>query len=143
MGKREEERIARNVLRWLNTFPEIPKTAGAIRYESLSADRTCMALSTIPGTYITAWDIVGGYEAEYRFAVFYRVKPGGSDDKSLKADELLEGLAAWASSQPLCIGEEIDVQKVEPTSRAAIFAQYENGDEDHQIFMKLTYQSRA
>ena len=40
----------------------------------------------------------------------------------------------------LDLGEGINALKVEATTRASLFAMYENGDEDHQILMKLTYE---
>jgi len=32
------------------------------------------------------------------------------------------------------------VVSVEPTTRSSLFAAYDNGDEDHQIFMRLIYE---
>lgn len=134
----EESRITRNLLIWLNAFPEKP--VGIINYEFLAADESNMALSLIQGTYITQRYILGGHKAEYQFKIIYRIKPGNSMDKRLKADELLNELGDWASAQTPDIGEGIRTIKIETTARSSLFAIYENGDEDHQILMKLTYE---
>ena len=60
-------------------------------------------------------------------------------DKRLKADELLNRLGDWASGQTPDIGEGLSVQTLEPTTRSSLYGMFENGDEDHQIFMRLLY----
>ena len=100
-----------------------------------------MALSTIQAAYIVKKYILGGYQAEYQFKVIYRMKPGNSNDKRLKADETLNALGDWAASEkPPSIGDGRKVIRIEPTTRSSLFAVYENGDEDHQILMKMNYE---
>ena len=99
-----------------------------------------MALSTIQAAYIVQKYILGGYQAEYQFKVIYRLKPGNSNDKRLKADELLNAIGDWANGQKPDIGDDKRVISMEPTTRSSLFAMYENGDEDHQILMKLNYE---
>lgn len=140
VAQKEEEKISRNVLIWLNTSPYIPETVDTIRYETLNADATNMAMSTIQGAVITQRYILGGHQAEHQFKIIYRVKPGRSMDARLKADELLDRLGVWASRNKPNLGEDIRVIRVEPTTQSSLFAIYENGDEDHQILMKLTYE---
>ena len=134
----EEYQVSRKLLVWLNTYPEKP--VDLIRFEFLPADRTAMAMSTIQAAYILKKYILGGYKAEYQFKLIYRIKPGNSNDKRLKADELLDALGDWTIGQRPDIGEGKTVVSVEPTTRSSLFAVYENGDEDHQILMKLTYE---
>ena len=150
----EADKISRNVLIWLNTFPDIPDAVLAgnpmtpINFEFLADNVPCMALSTIQAPYIVEQYIVGGYKAEYQFKVIYRIIPGNttSPDKRIKANELLDRLGDWSarssrnSKSKLDLGEGINALKVEATTRASLFAMYENGDEDHQILMKLTYE---
>lgn len=38
------------------------------------------------------------------------------------------------------LGDGMRVRSVEASSRAALFARYDDGTEDHQILMKLTYE---
>ena len=112
-----------------------------IRFEFLAADTEGMALSTIQAGYITRQYILGGYQAELQFKIIYRLKPGNSNDKRLKADEILNAIGDWAASAELPdIGEGKKARDVKPTTRSSLFAMYDNGDEDHQILMKLIYE---
>lgn len=144
----EEDKISRNVLIWLNTFPDIPDSVLSgnpmtpINFEFLTDNRPCMAMSTIQAPYIVERYILGGYKAEYQFKVIYRIIPGAtsSPDKRLKADELLDRLGDWVSQGKPDLGPGIRALKVEATTRSSLFAMYENGDEDHQILMKMQYE---
>lgn len=142
VAQEEQDKISRTVLAWLNKYPDLPIGIDLIRYEELKDDAIGMALSTIQGAYILQKYILGGYRAEYQFKLIYRLNPGTSIDKRLKADELLNRLGAWANDNKdnLRLGEGIRVLTVEPTTRSSLFAMYENGDEDHQILMNLTYE---
>lgn len=141
-SRAEEEKIGRAITTWVNTYPNLPDGLykGAVLYELLNDSAPAMALSTIQGTYITARYITGGHQAEYQYKIIYRIKPGDSTDKRLKADELLDGLGDWASTNLPDLGEGIRVIRNEATTRSAVFAAYEGGDEDHQILMRLTYE---
>ena len=134
----EEDLVTRKLLAWLNTFPKKP--VKLIQFEYLSADAVGMALSTIQAAYIIKKYILGGYQAEYQFKVIYRINPGDSNDARLKADELLNSIGDWASGKKPDIGDGKLVVSLEPTTRSSIFAMYDNGDEDHQIFMKMIYE---
>lgn len=139
-SKTEEDLIVRKLMAWINTFPDYPLNIELVQYEQLPDDAPGMAVSSIQGTYITRRYITGGHEAEYQFKIIYRIKPGTSNDKRLAADELLDRIGTWAGEQKPDLGEGIRVVRLEPTTRSAVFAAYENGDEDHQILMKLTYE---
>ena len=139
----EVDKISRSLSVWANTFPGKP--VAVIRYEFLdidekTGDETAMALSTIQGTYITRRYILGGYQAEYQFKIIYRIKPGNSNDKRLQADEMLNRFGDWAMTQKPELGEGINALKVEPTTQSSKFAEYEDGYEDYQILMRLTYE---
>lgn len=139
----EADKISRSMSVWANTFPDKP--VAVIRYEFLdidekTGDETAMALSTIQGTYITRRYILGGYQAEYQFKLIYRIKPGNSNDKRLQADEMLNRFGDWARTQRPDLGEGINAVKVEPTTQSSKFASYEDGYEDYQILMRLTYE---
>lgn len=135
----ERDKIDRNVLIWLNSFPEKP-IANFTTESHLSVKDEGMALSSITSAYINRRYILDGYEAEYNFKVIYRIIPGNSMDKSLKADELLNRLGDWASQNKPNLGDGIRVTRVTPTSQAELYALYESGDEDHQIMMRITYE---
>lgn len=143
VAKTEEDQISRNMVIWANTFPNIPENLSgdiSINFEYLVADYPCMALSTIQSTYIVKRYILGGYQAEYQFKLIYRIKPGKSIDKRLSADELLNSFGYWAKNERPYIGENMQVLRIETITRSSMFAVYENGDEDHQILMKMTYE---
>lgn len=135
----EEDRVSRNVLIWLNDFPDIPTQIVSIQYEYMEPDEPCMALSTVQGTYIVERNIIGGYTADYQFKIIYRVKPGKSQSKRLEADELLNRIGAWASGGKPDLGPGLIVQTLEPTTQSSLYGMYENGYEDHQIFLRMTY----
>lgn len=139
--KSEEEQISRNVLKWLNTYPDFPYGVRSFQFEMLEEDTPCMALSTIQGTYITSADIIGNYTAEYQFKLIYRAQPSSNGDR-LEMDEILDVIGDWAVSNlsALTLGGEKTPVKIETSTRASLFGRYENGDEDHQIIMKLTYE---
>ena len=138
-GYEESERLTRTILSWLNTFPE--RTGKIIGYEDLLPDCTCMAFSaSTTGSSITKRYISGGYEAEYVFAVIYRIKSGASVDEQLGADELLNRLGSWAKTNRPTPAGDITGITIEPESRALVAAVYENGDTDHKIQMKATYE---
>ena len=130
----EELRISRAIMVWVNAWSGLPDTIDRVNFEQLDADKPSMAISTIQGAYFIKRYINGGHMGEYQFKLVYRIKPATSNDARLKADELLNDFGAWAMANPPSIG------KVEAVSRGSIFAAYENGDEDHQILMKLTYE---
>lgn len=139
----EVEDISRKMLTWANGFLEKP--VSLIKYEYLEVDETTgesagMALSTIQGAAITKRYILGGHEAEYQFKLVYRLKPGKSNDKRLKADALLNSFGDWARVNLPALGDGVRARKVEPTTQSSKFAAYEDGYEDYQILLKLTYE---
>lgn len=135
---REESGISRNVLSWLNTFPGLPLYIERLDYEFMSPDTVCMALSLVQSAYIVNRFIDGSYIADYQFKIIYRVNPGGAGAR-LDADEMLDQLGAWADGQTPDIGDGLEVQELEQTTPAALFARMEGGWEDHQIFFRMTY----
>lgn len=140
--KSEEDQISKNVLSWFRKYPNLPAGVHTIKFENLEDDRVSMALSTIPGTYITSTDITGNYEAEYQFKLIYRGQPTTDQDR-LGMDEVLDAIGDWAvanggENEP-DLGTGRETVKFETATRSSLFARYDNGDEDHQIIMKLTY----
>lgn len=139
----EVDDISRKVLTWANGFPDKP--VSVIRYEylevdSATGDENGMAISTIQGTYITKRYILGGHQAEYQFKLIYRLKPAKSNDKRLKADALLNRFGDWARENAPNLGDGVRAIKVEPVTQSSKFAAYEDGYEDYQILLKLTYE---
>lgn len=53
----EEDKVSRKLLVWLNTYPDLP--VDLIRFESLPADTSAMAISTIQASYIVKRYVLG------------------------------------------------------------------------------------
>lgn len=136
----EEQTISRAMMAWVNGWSGLPDTIIRVDFEQLAADKPSMALSTVQGAYITRRYITGGHQGEYQFQLIYRIKPGNSNDKRLKADELLNAFEDWAVANLPDLGNNVRVIRLEPNTRSSMLAVYENGDEDHQILMKLVYE---
>lgn len=135
----ETDQVSRALLVWLNEYTDKPSL---INYEYLEDDAVGMAMSTIQSAYKTRQYIDGSYEAEYQFKVIYRLYPSTSNNKRLAADELLNALADWAvnrTPRPQ-IGTGKIVTKMSCNTRSTLFARYEDGAEDHQILMTMTYE---
>lgn len=136
----EEQDISRKMMIWVNSFSDDDLPAATINYEFLAADSASVALSVIQGAYITKRYLLGGHEAEYQFKIIARIKPGGSNDKRLKADAVLNRFGDWAMQNYPSLGDGVRVCRMEAVSRAAVFAMYQGGWEDHQILMKMKYE---
>lgn len=137
---RETAQIARTVLAWLNTCPAMPRP---IQFEYLEPEGVCMALATVPDAYKTARFVTGAYLAQYRFKVIYRMQPSDNEDR-LAADETLNALADWAvqpENRP-DLGEAL-CRDVRCDARSSILATREDGSEDRQILMTVTYKARG
>lgn len=114
-----------------------------MRYDTnLPVDTLGMAMSPIQASNGLKKDILGRVfgGGEFQFKLIYRIKPGTSNDKRLKADELLTSIGLWAMGQKPYIGENLSVVEISATVNATSFGMYENGDEDHQILMKMNYE---
>lgn len=135
----ETDNISRSVLIWLNQYENKP--VGVINYEYLEQDGVSMALSTIQSAYITRKYLYGGYLAQYQFKVIYRLQPTTNNDR-LSADEFLNALADWATTREdkPSLSDGRVARRFECNARSSLFARYEDGSEDHQILMTMTYE---
>lgn len=137
VASEERTEIDRKVIAWLNSYPEKPvkvTTDG-----QLGVNVVGLGVSSITSAYIKRFFILGNYEAEYQFTLIYRIRPS-SADMSLQANELLNRIGDWTRKNRPDLGEGIIVRKVEPIAIASTYAQYEDGDEDHHIPIKITYE---
>lgn len=135
---KEEDQISRKLLAWLNTFPDVPLSIDLIDYEFMDADAPGMSMSLVQSAYVVERFIHGPYTAEYQFKIIYRTKPSSPGGR-LDADEMLDALGSWAAGQTPDIGEGLEVQELEQTTRSSLFARIKDGWEDHQIFFRMTY----
>lgn len=144
VAEREDAGVSQNLIiwltKWLNETPDAPGSIDRIDYEFMPAKEVCLAMSLIQGTYNIEPFIDGSYIVDYQFKIVYRLNPG-SQKRRLEADKLLDDMAAWANGQKPFIGDGLEVQELEQTTAAALFAILDGGWEDHQIFMRMTYKA--
>ena len=112
-----------------------------LNYEYLESNGPSMALSIIQGAYKVPGGeyIDGGYKAQVQFKVIYRAQPKTNDGR-LDMDEVLNQLGAKLTTSEIDLGYGILFGKIQFDSRSSLFDRYENGDEDHQILMTMTYE---
>lgn len=134
---KEQDQIDRFMLAWANTFPDSPVP---FIKSFMDINAPAMTIQTIQSPKIIKKYIMGGYQGEYQFSARYRIKPGNSEAARMDALELLNNFGDWSTTQYPDIGEGLRVIKIEPTTRAALLAAYEDNDEDYQILMKMTYE---
>ncbi len=137
VSKNEHDQIGRAVVVLVNKYPELP--VDTVWYESIQPTAPSMTVSAVQGTYITQPYIDGSYEAAYPFKILYRIAPGGSIDKRLKADELLNDIADWLTMQTPALAGGEKFLEIERDTLSAVVDQYEGGEEDHQTFLTLRY----
>ena len=68
------------------------------------------------------------------------MQPGRSNNARLNADELLNKMGDWMSSRSNYPDIGYRILRIVCDSQSSLFAAYENGDEDHQILMTMTYE---
>ena len=133
----EQSKISRGVLSWLNLCPYNPDTR--MSYELLG-DESGVALSTIQAAFKDASYILGGYRAQYRFRVIYRIRPETNNER-LSAEETVNNIGAWAEENANTLEiDGVSVRAVRRDTVAALYARYEGGVEDYQILMTMTYE---
>lgn len=134
----EEALVERQVMIWLNTWPDKPCDIGFV---ALEAGKPGIALFPDgDGAYFEKKYIAGGHRAVYPFSVVRRIIPGDSTDDRLKAVELLNGLGAWAASCKPDLPGKVRAVRAEPISRGKFAGPGDDGDEDYEIKIKLTYE---
>ena len=138
----EQVQVAREMLAWLNACGPLPQGVERIEAEYLS-NRTSMGLFAAAAPFKTREFINGAYEAQFQFSLQYRTAPACSEER-LEAMESLHALAEWAESGALPeLGGGMNAVCVERASPAVMAARYDDGSEDYQILMALTYQVGA
>lgn len=131
----ERSEVTRAVLAWLNSYADKP--AKRVDFEYLG--ESGITLSTIQSAYKTKQYIDGSYQAQYQFNVVYRTAPENADER-VAADEALDKMAAWCETSLPALGGALIALKVVCTNNSALITRYENGIEDHQISLTLTYE---
>lgn len=130
--------VVRAVKAWLNTCDEIPSGL-SVTFEDLAENGVGLCFSTEQAAVYAARYIAGGYRAEYRFRVIYRVLPSDDGDQ-MDAVELLTAICAWCeTAAPPDIGGAVN-EKITRTSDAAVLSVYEDGCTDYGASLMLTWE---
>ena len=130
--------VVRAVKAWLNTCGEIP--AGmAVTFEDLAENDAGLCFSTEQAAVYAARYIAGGYRAEYRFRVIYRVLPSDDADQ-MDAVELLTAICAWCETADPPVISGAANERITRTSDAAVLNVYEDGCTDYGASLMLTWE---
>lgn len=130
--------VVRAVKAWLNTCDEIPSGL-SVTFEDLAENGVGLCFSTEQAAVYAARYIAGGYRAEYRFRVIYRVLPSDDGDQ-MDAVELLTAICAWCeTAAPPDIGGAVN-EKITRMSDAAVLSVYEDGCTDYGASLMLTWE---
>lgn len=130
--------VVRAVRAWLNTCGEIPSGL-SVTFEDLAENDVGLCFSTEQAAVYAARYIAGGYRAEYRFRVIYRVLPSDDGDQ-MAAVELLTAICAWCeTAAPPDIGGAVN-EKITRTSDAAVLNVDEDGCTDYAASLMLTWE---
>ena len=131
--------VQRAVKAWINTCSVLPVGAGGVSFEDLQENESGICFTTVQAPAYAAKYILGGYRAEYRFRVIYRVLPTDDADM-LDAVEALTEIGGWCetATQPDLQGAvNVHTQR---TTDAAILAVYEDGTNDYSIDLTLSWE---
>lgn len=135
----EHVQVDRALLNWLNEYPSFPARVSRIEQEYLSTS-TSMGLFAISSPYKTVEYISGAYEAQYQFALQYRIAATTSNQR-LDASEALSDIAAWAEKRTDLpdLGPGKQSISIERNSPAIMLGRSEDRNEDYQILMVFNY----
>lgn len=130
--------VWRAVKAWLNTCPEIPEGM-SVTFEALPDNDAGLCFSTEQAAFYADRYVLGGYRAEYRFRIVYRVLPS-SDDDQMEAVETLTAICAWCETASPPELEDAVNEKITRTSDAAVLAVYEDDCTDYGASLTLTWE---
>lgn len=132
----EAEQIARAVRSWLNLYPEKPMRMVDVEF---LGETSGLAITTVQAAYKTRRYILGGYQAQYQFAILYQTVPTTANER-LEADEILNSYAAWAEATKPELPSNCRFIRCSRNTNAALLGRDANGSEVHQILFTLLYE---
>ena len=131
--------VQRTLRDWINGSDKIPASAGTVSFENLTENESGLCIATIQAPAYAARYITGGYRAEYRFRIIYRVLPSDDDD-ILDAVEALGELGAWCeTAEAPTLEGAVNVQ-IRLESDVALLVPYQDGCNDYAINLILTWE---
>lgn len=136
----EAEQISRAVRAWLQTYPNKPASKVDMEY---LGDNNGLTISTVQAAYKTRQFIMGGYQAQYQFALLHKSMPTTTTER-LAADEVLNNYALWAVENVLNLPERLPencrFKRLTQNTNAALLGRDADGSEVHQILFTLLYE---
>lgn len=140
----EQTQISRALIIWLNSFPELPAGVKKLSFQSLPKTGPAMSMGGLTGAVKTAEYIDGSYEAQYPFAIVYRVIPK-DDDARLNAQSILNDFGEWMEQQSDYpnIGTGRTVTEISRTSTPGLAYRDDAGNEDYQGLYVLKYEQEG
>ena len=130
--------VVRSVKAWLNTCPDLPAGMN-VSFEALVENDAGLCFSTEQAAVYAARYIGGGYRAEYRFRVIYRVLPSDDGDQ-MDAVEVLTAICGWCeTAAPPALADAVN-EKITRESDAAVLAAYDDGCTDYGASLMLTWE---
>jgi len=132
----EAEQVARAVRSWLNRYPNKPTRMVDVDF---LGETSGLAMETVQAAYKTRRYLLGGYQAQFQFAILYQTIPTTANER-LEVDEILNNYAAWAESNPPELPEGCRFLRVNRNTNAALLGRDANGAEVHQILFTLLYE---
>lgn len=132
----ESEQIARAVRAWLNMYPDKPMRMVDVEF---LGETSGLALTTVQAAYKTRRFILGGYQAQYQFAILYQTIPTTTNER-LEADEVLNNYAAWIEATRPELPQNCRFLRCNRNTNAALLGRDANGSEVHQILFTLNYE---
>ena len=132
----EAEQISRAVRAWLNQYPDKPMKMVDVEF---LGETSGLALTTVQAAYKTRRFILGGYQAQYQFAILYQMVPTTTNER-LQADEILNNYAAWVEATAPTLPENCSFRRCTRNTNAALLGRNGDGSEVHQILFTLLYE---
>lgn len=137
----EAEQIARAVRTWLQTYENKPVNKVDVEY---LGETTGLTITTVQAAYKTRRFILGGYQAQYQFALMYQCTPATTTAR-LEADEILNNYALWAEQTAATelgaiLPERCRFVRLSRNTPAALLGRDANGSEVHQVLFTLLYE---
>ena len=135
----ESQQVISTLLDYINAIPGLPCKA---RLEELLSPPSLM-LQQLAGTVKSEEDILGGYTAQFPFAIYYKVQAEDTNER-LHATGTLNEIGRFFDAQTLQshfpdLGENRVVSRISIESFPNLIERNENGEETYQAIYQMEY----
>lgn len=140
----ENQQVVTLLLEYLNGLPSLP---APILLEQFSDEFPALMLQQLSGTVKIKQDILGGYTAQFPFAIYARVVGNDTASRILATGTLnnigRELEQCTLSSALPVLGADREATRIELRSFPNIISANEDGTEDYQAVFMLEYTQKA